>query len=127
MFRLNKRKGCLLYMCSRGDIYKVNLGISEGSSIQGGYRPVIVVSNDKNNAYSNVITVVPLTSKIKKTFLPTHVTISGFGLKKESQAQAEQIRQIDKRELSDKNYIGHIKDVAIMNQIIEAVVCQISN
>lgn len=115
-----------MYMCSRGDIYKVNLGISEGSSIQGGYRPVVVISNDKNNEHSNVITVIPLTSKIKKTFLPTHVTISGFGLAKESQAQAEQIRQVNKRELSDKNFIGHIKDTAIMDKIIKAVVCQIS-
>lgn len=116
-----------MYMCSRGDIYKVNLRVSEGSSIQGGYRPVVVVSNDKNNVHSNVITVIPLTSKIKKTFLPTHVTISGFGLVRESQAQAEQIRQVDKKELTEKNLIGHIKDATIMNKIIDAVVCQISS
>lgn len=119
-------RGCYC-MCSRGDIYKVNLGISENSSIQGGYRPVVVVSNDKNNLHSNVITIVPLTSKIKKTFQPTHVTITGFGLKKDSQAQAEQIRQIDKKELIDKNFIGHITDVSVMNALINAVVCQISN
>ena len=114
-------------MCIRGDIYKVNLGNNEGSSIQGGCRPVVVVSNNKNNTFSNVVTVIPLTSKIKKTTLPTHVTICGYGLSKVSQAQAEQIRQIDKRILTDRNYIGHIEDETIMDNLIAAVICQISN
>ena len=34
------------------------------NSVQGGVRPVIVVSNNKANTYSSVITVVPLTSRI---------------------------------------------------------------
>lgn len=98
-----------------------------GSSIQGGCRPVIVISNDKNNEHSSVITVVPLTSRIKKKELPTHVTVSGYGLRMESQAQAEQIRQIDKKKLSERNYIGHIEDRVVMDQLIKAVICQISN
>lgn len=114
-------------MCRRGDIYRVNLGVTEGSSIQGGHRPVVVISNNKNNTFSNVVTVIPLTSKIKKTTLPTHVTICGYGLSKTSQAQAEQIRQIDKKILTDRNYIGHIEDETIMDNLIAAVVCQISN
>lgn len=113
--------------CSRGDIYIVDLKVYEGSSIQGGLRPVVVLSNDKNNAHSTVVTIIPLTSKIKRTFLPTHVTITGCGLRKESQAQAEQIRTINKSDLSDKNYIGHISDMTVMDSIVSAVVCQISN
>ena len=38
---------------------------------------MIVVSNNKANTYSSVITVVPMTSRIyKKRYLPTHVVIN---------------------------------------------------
>ena len=65
------------------------------TSVQGGVRPVIVVSNNKANTYSSVITVVPLTSRIyKKRYLPTHVFISKYdmtGIRKGSLALAEQV------------------------------------
>ena len=58
----------------RGDILWADLGMFPTTSVQGGVRPVIVVSNNKANTYSSVITVVPLTSRIyKKRYLPTHV------------------------------------------------------
>ena len=46
----------------RGDILWADLGMFPTSSVQGGVRPVIVISNNKANTYSSVITVVPLTS-----------------------------------------------------------------
>ena len=46
----------------RGDILWADLGMFPTTSVQGGVRPVIVVSNNKANTYSSVITVVPLTS-----------------------------------------------------------------
>ena len=53
----------------RGDILWADLGMFPTTSVQGGVRPVIVVSNNKANTYSSVITVVPMTSRIyKKTF-----------------------------------------------------------
>ena len=56
----------------RGDILWADLGMFPTTSVQGGVRPVIVVSNNKANTYSSVITVVPLTSRIyKKRYLPT--------------------------------------------------------
>ena len=48
----------------RGDILWADLGMFPTTSVQGGVRPVIVVSNNKANTYSSVITVVPLTSRI---------------------------------------------------------------
>lgn len=63
-------------MCKRGDIYYADFGVKMGSCEQGGIRPAVVVSNNKANANSPVITVVPLTTKIwKKPYLPTHVQI----------------------------------------------------
>ena len=47
----------------RGDILWADLGMFPTTSVQGGVRPVIVVSNNKANTYSSVITVVPLTSR----------------------------------------------------------------
>ena len=65
----------------RGDILWADLGMFPTTSVQGGVRPVIVVSNNKANTYSSVITVVPLTSRIyKKRYLPTHVFISKYDI-----------------------------------------------
>ena len=46
-------------MCKRGDIYYVDFGEKDGSK-QGGVRPALVVSNNKANKHSPVVTVVPL-------------------------------------------------------------------
>ena len=82
----------------RGDILWAELGMFPTTSVQGGVRPVIVVSNNKANTYSSVITVVPLTSRIyKKRYLPTHVFISKYdmtGIRKGSLALAEQVMSI---------------------------------
>jgi mRNA-degrading endonuclease toxin of MazEF toxin-antitoxin module len=53
-------------MCKRGDIYFVDFGKSIDTRKQSGIRPVVVVSNNKANQHSPIITVVPLTSKIQK-------------------------------------------------------------
>ena len=70
----------------RGDILMVNLGQVPGTSLQSGIRPVVVVSNNKANTYSPVVTVVPFTSRVyKKRYLPTHVFINRYemvGLKR---------------------------------------------
>ena len=62
----------------RGDIIIVDLGQHE-TSVQSGIRPCVVMSNDMANRHSPVITVVPLTSKIrKKQYLPTHVFLNRY-------------------------------------------------
>ena len=55
----------------RGDIYLVDLGKSYGSE-QGGIRPVAVIQNEAGCHRSTTMTVVPLTSNLKKMELPTH-------------------------------------------------------
>lgn len=113
-------------MYRRGEIYYVNLGKKEGSNKQGGIRPVIIVSNNKANALSPIVTVVPLTSKIKKTYLPSHVVIPEYcieGLDRTSMVLAEQVITIDKKELGHK--AGRIKNEKIMELITVALQVQI--
>ena len=77
----------------RGDILMVNLGQVPGTSLQSGIRPVVVVSNNKANTYSPVVTVVPFTSRVyKKRYLPTHVFINRYemvGLRRHGLVLAE--------------------------------------
>ena len=84
----------------RGDILWADLGMFPTTSVQGGVRPVIVVSNNK------AITVVPLTSRIyKKRYLPTHVFISKYdmtGIRKGSLALAEQVMSISTKCIIEK-------------------------
>lgn len=114
-------------MCKRGDIYYADFGVKNGSCEQGGIRPAVVVSNNKANANSPVITVVPLTTKIwKKPYLPTHVQIPfsvTTGLHRKSMALAEQVETIDKKKLTEK--IGEISDTLLMDQITIALQIQI--
>lgn len=83
----------------RGDILYVDLGVQYQGSIQGSMCPVVVVSNNKANKHSTVITVVPLSTKInKKKNLPTHVFVSAYksiGLEQHSTALCEQVTALD--------------------------------
>ena len=61
----------------RGEIYYITFAPVVGSEQHGG-RPGIVVSNNMNNAHSNTIEVVYLTTQPKK-MLPTHGDRTGLG------------------------------------------------
>ena len=67
-----------------------------GKYIQSGVRPVLVLGNDKTNRFSEVVTVLPISSKINKgANIPTHIILSD-ALKKQSVILPEQIRTIPK-------------------------------
>lgn len=85
----------------RGEIYFADLFNSIGCE-ERGRRPVIVISNDKANQYSNVITIAPISSSITKKKLPTHVKIFHRKLRSTSFVMTEQIRTIDKKRLITK-------------------------
>lgn len=73
-------------------------------SEQGGYRPVLVIQNNRGNKYSPTVIVAAITSRLK-TKLPTHVLLRNIkGLDKNSVVLLEQVRTIDKKRLD--NYIG---------------------
>ena len=68
-------------MCRRGDVYYVDFGHNIESCKQSGIRPAVIVSNNRANFYSPVITVVPLTSRIHKKKIAPHPCIYSTGLR----------------------------------------------
>ena len=60
----------------RGDIYHANLNPVKGSE-QGGYRPVLVIQNNRGNEYSPTVIVAAITSRPKHR-LSTHVPLTGI-------------------------------------------------
>ena len=100
-------------MIHRGEIYYADLSPVVGSE-QGGYRPVVVLQNNKGNRYSTTIIVAPISSKLTKNPLPTHVMVENNCLEKKSVILLEQIRTIDKQRIREK--VGFI-DNKVMQQI----------
>ena len=85
-------------MVKRGDVFYANLSPVVGSE-QGGLRPVLVIQNDKGNKYSNTIIVAPISKKMSKPPIPTHVIFSNDALDYVSMILCEQLRTIDKQRL----------------------------
>jgi mRNA interferase MazF len=81
---------------NRGDVVLCDLDPVVGTE-QAGVRPAIVVQFDRANAVSPRTIIVPLTSKIRKVLLSSHVFIPAgvAGLTLAGVALCEQIRAID--------------------------------
>lgn len=114
-----KLQGVRKMSLKRGDIYFAELNPVQGSE-QGGMRPVLVVQNDVGNNYSPTTIVLPITSRLQKPKLPTHVALSRqeSGLTRDSVVLAEQIRTIDKVRLQQK---VACLDAITMNRINQAM------
>lgn len=54
------------------DLVLIDFPKLENESIQSGKRPALIYSNDKCNAHSPVVSVIPFTSR-KKKWMPTHL------------------------------------------------------
>lgn len=89
---------------NRGDIVIANLESVSKGSIQKYTRPYIIISNNKANQYSPVVTAVAMSTKTwKKKYLPTHCPIPAAKVKVtdtdfevfDSMALCEQIVSID--------------------------------
>lgn len=104
---------------NRGDICLVDFGTANGC-VQGGLRPAIVIQNNIGNHFSPTILVVPLTSRLNKSYLPTHVFIpsGNGGLKTNSLALTEQIQTVNKTQIS--KIIGFLNSI-IINKIEHAI------
>lgn len=91
------------------DIWYVDLPELPTSHVQAGYRPVIVVSNDWANRYSPCVTVIPVTSKLKRMDHPIKVFITDgdCGLRMDSVADCEQITTVDKSRFTKR--LGRIE------------------
>ena len=95
----------------RGEIYSASFPDGVGSE-QGGVRPVIIIQNDIGNRWSPTVIVSTITSKMKKTVLPTHVKIDADFLAKDSIVLLEQMKTIDKSRLGV--FLGKINNETMM-------------
>jgi len=101
----------------RGEVYYANLPFYGGHE-QAGNRPVVVLQNDKGNAYSPTLIIAPITSQKKKN-LPTHVCIGeNQNLSPDSIALLEQIVVLDKSRMG--NFVCTLDERA-MERIEEAL------
>lgn len=102
-------------MVKRGDIvYLKNSAYMESiGHIQGGYRPMIVVSNDIGNKYSNLVICVPLTTNKSRLDFPTHVLINGTSV-----ALCEQLFTVNQHSID--RVVGHAsgKEMRALNNCL---------
>ena len=109
----------MLSKYTRGMVYYANIpNILYAPTVQAGHRPVIIVSNDIANVFSQNITVVPCTSNInKKDSQPTHITTK---LIKDTETivLCENIMTLDKSCL--ESFVGVLDDMT-MTKITEAI------
>lgn len=93
----------------RGEIYYYDFGQNEGS-IQNGLRPVLIVQCDEGNANSTTTIVAPITTAIKKRYLPSHIYLNeSCGLKKPSMVLLEQLKTISQSDLQER--VGCLNDL----------------
>ena len=80
----------------KGDVFLADLGIPHGSE-QGGRRPVVIVQNDYGLFYAPTVTMVPMTTILKKQSLKTHYVLKYSDcIRYPSMVEAEQVNTIDK-------------------------------
>lgn len=84
------------------DIWLADLPAVPESHVQRGIRPVIVVSNDVGNKYSPIVSIIPMSSNLKRIDIPTHTVIRSRFLCCPSVALCEQIMAIDKSRLCER-------------------------
>jgi mRNA interferase MazF len=91
----------------RGGVYVASLDPALGREISKT-RPVVIVSNDKNNEFSGTVTILPLTSQNLERIYPFEVLLpKGMGnLPKDSKVKADQIRTLDKARIV--KYVGDL-------------------
>ena len=98
---------CIRPRC--GDVYLASF--TGHGSVQTGYRPVLIFSNNEGNEHSPTVIVLPLTSSLKKKNIPTHVVIrrtEARFLDMDSMVLCECPTHLDMRSL--RNYLGHLSD-----------------
>ena len=97
----------------RGDIILCDFNPVIGTE-QSGIRPAVIIQIDRANAASPHTIVAPLTSRIRKSILPSHVfvPIGIANLTQDSVILCEQIRVVDKSRII--RVIGHLDTEYIM-------------
>ena len=115
----------------RGEVWFAELGNHPGTSVQDGCRPVLIISNDKGNHHASTIVVLPMTSRMKKYGLPSHVELYQDDLTnvdpgrplEPSMILAEQVTTIAKSAL--RSYIGKVTGPEKLTEIDHALLAQL--
>ena len=98
----------------RGDVWWVALDPTIGGDIRKT-RPAVIISNDRWNASSNRVQIVPVTSQTRRVQASEALVNVGGNL---SKAVADQLRTIDKSRL--RGHVGCLTDVE-MRAVEQAV------
>ena len=114
------QEGCADHLDNirRGDIVLVAFdGIG---SEQRGLRPAVILQNNAGNQHSTTVLVAPLTTKITKANIPTHVflTRENTSLKADSTVLTEQVRVMDKSRLLRRVAMVPDEDMLKINRAI---------
>lgn len=114
----------------RYEIWFADLGDHYGTSVQSGNRPVLVISNDVGNQYSQTLTVIPLTTKLKRMDMPTHIVLTEADCcmfrpqtLQDSVLLAEQITTIAKSALCSR--LCRVTSKEKKQEIVQAVAAQL--
>lgn len=92
----------------RGSIYLVSLDPIIGAEI-GKSRPAVIISNNRNNEFSETVTVIPITSNTLKIYpFETFISRDVGKLEFDSKAKCNQIRTIDKKRLM--KFLGKLSE-----------------
>ena len=107
-------------MIRRGEVYWAQLDPTIGAEIKKT-RPILIVSNDQNNQFSELITVLPITSKVKVVRpFEVQLTEGQGGLKEAGKVKVNQIRTVDKRRLLGTP-LGPRLNGKVMDQVAQAL------
>ena len=86
------------FQYERGSVWMANLPNYFGTSLQSGVRPVVIVSSEQGLLSSDVITVVPLTTKIKTLSVNANLNFTLDPTRK-NQALCSQITTLPREKL----------------------------
>ncbi len=118
----------------RGSIWFADLGPRfqvNTTYVQSGTRPALVISNDLNNRYGTVLTVIPFTGSPKRLDMPTHVVVVPSDVRNgyqpseiyESTLLCEQVTALDKTRLV--SYVGTVVNSDLMTRVEAALLTQV--
>ena len=120
----------------RGSVWFADLGLRATSGlpstyVQSGRRPVLVISNDLNNRYGTILTVIPFTGSPKRLDMPTHVVVVPSDVRNGYQPSeiysstllCEQVTVLDKTRLV--GYVGTVVNPKLIAQVETALLTQV--
>lgn len=102
---------------SRGSLWWTNLDGPSNSSVQRGYRPVVIVSSLAGNVASDIVIVVPITSKVKDLSVNAKLSFK-IDQGMSNTALCNQVRVVPRNSLI--SYIGQLsmEDIESINNCL---------